>query len=38
MMVDGRYLQGLAGAWLQPGDPSGAALAVDWLQVRAVLV
>ena len=37
MMVDGRYPQGLAGVWLQPGDAAGATLAVDWVQVRAVL-
>lgn len=36
-MVDARYAEGPAGAWLQPGDDSGAALALDWVQVRAVL-
>ncbi|MBW3665443.1 MAG: hypothetical protein KY469_20300 [Actinobacteria bacterium] len=36
-MVDARYAEGPAGAWLQPGDDTGAALALDWVQVRAVL-
>jgi hypothetical protein len=37
-IVDARYPEGMAGAWLQPGDESGATLALDWVQVRAVLV
>ena len=36
-MVDARFAEGPAGAWLQPGDDTGAALALDWVQVRAVL-
>lgn len=36
-MVDGRYAEGPCGAWIQPGDDTGATLAVDWVQVRAIL-
>lgn len=37
MMVDARYSEGIAGAWLQPTDDAGAALALDWVQIRAIL-
>ena len=36
-MVDPRFAEGIAGAWLQPADDSGAELALHWVQVRAVL-
>ena len=37
LMVDARFAEGIAGAWLQPADDMGAVLALDWAQVRAVL-
>ena len=36
-LVDARYAEGVAGVWVQPGDDSGAELALDWSQARAVL-
>lgn len=35
--VDPRYSEGFLGAWLQPTDDEGAALALDWVQIRSIL-